>query len=107
MENQTPNNPIMDNQPMGGMPNMGMNQMNKENKGGMGGIIATIVIIALIILGGLYFWGKRMENQRVQENSEETAAVAEAMNTINIGTDDSLDTLEADIGATQTQDIGI
>lgn len=33
----------------------------EENKTSIGSIIATIIIIALIVLGGLYFWGKRIE----------------------------------------------
>jgi hypothetical protein len=39
----------------------------EENKTSIGSIIATIIIIALIVLGGLYFWGKRIEQaQSVQ-----------------------------------------
>lgn len=100
-QNQMPNNmPQMDvNNPI---PPQNNNNMD-TNKGGMGGIIATIVIIALIILGGLYFWGKRIDTQKqIQNNSEETAAVAEAMKTINVSGDDSLDAIESDLQGTNT-----
>lgn len=77
----------------------------KENSS-TGSIIATIIIIAILILGGLYFWGKRIETQRNTEkivsemlNIENTAAV-EASNIKNVSSDDSLDTIEADLGAT-------
>jgi ABC-type phosphate transport system auxiliary subunit len=36
-----------------------------EEKTSIGSIIATIIIIALIVLGGLYFWGKRIAQEQV------------------------------------------
>jgi uncharacterized protein YxeA len=38
-----------------------------EEKTSIGSIIATIIIIALIILGGLYFWGKRIEEAQTMQ----------------------------------------
>ena len=40
----------------------------KENKSSIGSIISIIVIIAVIVLGGLYFWGKRLEESKANEN---------------------------------------
>ena len=36
--------------------------MNDGNKSGVGPIIGVIIIIAVIVLGGLYFWGQRANN---------------------------------------------
>ncbi len=40
----------------------------EENKTSIGSIIATIIIIALIVLGGLYFWGKRIQEQQTAQS---------------------------------------
>jgi flagellar basal body-associated protein FliL len=40
----------------------------KENKSSVGSLIGTIIIIAIIILGGLYFWGKRIEENKAKAN---------------------------------------
>lgn len=52
-----------------------------ENKSSTGSTIAAIIIIGVIVLGGLYFWGKRIEEQRMVQSlvpaeiKTETAAV--------------------------------
>ena len=77
----------------------------QENKSSVGSIIGTIVIIAIIILGGLYFWGKRIEENKSKENlitnftpgTEETAGTN---TTNNIGASDELDAIDADLNAT-------
>jgi len=40
----------------------------QENKTSIGSVVATIIIIALIVLGGLYFWGKRIEQVQATQN---------------------------------------
>ena len=58
-----------------------------EEKTPIGSIIATIIIIALIVLGGLYFWGKRIEEvQSVQTFTAGTTTTTEVVqnNTDNI-----------------------
>jgi hypothetical protein len=40
----------------------------EQNKSSIGGTIATILIIAIIILGGLYFWGKRIEETKLKQS---------------------------------------
>ncbi len=48
--------------------------MDETKKTGMGSIIGTIIIIALIVLGGLYFWGKRLEEAKtIKQMTAETA----------------------------------
>ena len=49
-----------------------MDQPEQIKKPGIGSTVGTIIIIALIILGGLYFWGKRLEESKnvIQNNTD-------------------------------------
>lgn len=86
--------------------------MEEENKTGVGSIIGTIIIIAIIILGGLYFWGKRIEETKNLNSSltEQQSATTQTQNENNeanvikssVGSTDDLDTLEADLKNTST-----
>jgi len=85
----------------------------EENKSSIGGIIGTIVIIAIIILGALYFWGKRIEESR-NTQSLVTDTVQPAVETISeaaaiksIGSGDDLGSIEADLNNTNTENLGI
>lgn len=40
----------------------------EPQKSSIGGIIGTIIIISLIVLGGLYFWGKRIEESKAKQD---------------------------------------
>jgi len=71
----------------------------EEKKGGMGSMIGTIIIIAIIILGGLYFWGKRIQDSKInQELTSENAD--EVANIMSITREDDLNTIEADLNST-------
>lgn len=86
-----------------------------ENKSSIGGIVSTIIIIALIILGGLYFWGKQIEESRMQEDAlgtqtadeVNTQANADASDPNTVSSSDEVDALDADLGATNTNDLDI
>ena len=83
----------------------------EENKSSIGSIIGTIIIIAIIILGGLYFWGKRIEESKLKENlitgftpgtvDDNTASII-----TTISTGDDLDSIEADLNATNLDNLG-
>ena len=83
----------------------------EPKKSEVGPIVATILIIVIIILGGLYFWGKRIEteknNQALQSDNTniEMAASIEATRIETVSQDDSLDSLEAEISGTNTTNI--
>lgn len=59
--------------------------MGRESGGSAGPIIGVIIILAIIILGGLYFWGQRVgdeamtdkavESINMQSNSDAAAAI--------------------------------
>ena len=83
----------------------------EENKSSIGSIIGTIIIIAIIILGGLYLWGKRIEESKLKENlitgftpgtvDDNTASII-----TTISTGDDLDSIEADLNATNLDNLG-
>lgn len=85
------------------------------NKSSLGSIIGTIIIIAVIILGGLYFWGKRIDeakmNQELVSGQTETTVTEEdenlEANTIkSVTSSDELDSIEADLKATNLDGLG-
>lgn len=72
------------------------------------GIIGTVIIIALIILGGLYFWGKRIDTQKelntlMQQEQLSTQQVT-AIETVSAS--DEPATLQAELEATETTGLG-
>ena len=82
----------------------------EENKSSIGSIVGTIVIIALIILGGLYFWGKRIEESKTAQNlvgggSEPTADISEAATIKSMSSSDDLGSIEAELSSTNTTNL--
>ena len=81
----------------------------ENNQSSIGSIIGTIIIIALIILGGLYFWGKRIEEQKATQaamvgSAEQTIVVdnSEAMQIKKTSSADDLTSINADLQNTKT-----
>lgn len=77
-------------------------------KTSMSGIVGTIIIIALIILGGLYFWGKRINTQKEATAliNQEMQASQEASVIQSVSSNDDTASLEAELNATQTTNLG-
>lgn len=86
--------------------------MDQENKSSIGSIIGTIVIIAIIILGGLYFWGKRVEEAKIRQNlvtdttPQQTSTLSEAATIKSVTNSDDLDSIEADLNNTKLDNLG-
>ena len=86
----------------------------EENKSSIGSIVGTIIIIAVIIIGGLYFWGKRIEESKAKEDLIANQQVP-PINTLPIETGttsiktvsptDDLDSIEADLNNTNLNDL--
>jgi cytoskeletal protein RodZ len=84
-----------------------------ENHSSIGGVIGTIIIIALIILGGLYFWGKRIEENKAQQTLESmdlnqtapTNSNSEASAIESVGSTDDVTSIEADLQSTNTANL--
>ncbi len=79
----------------------------------MGSIFGTIIILALIILGALYFWGKRIEETKnaqsmVADNSQPAAVSndnSEAAMIKSTSQSDDLDSLKTDLENTNTTNL--
>lgn len=85
--------------------------METQNKSSIGGIIGTIIIIAVIILGGLYFWGKRIEEAKIKENLvsgnvNEDEQINEAAVIRSVNSSDDLNSIEADLNNTNLINLG-
>ncbi len=87
--------------------------MEQENKSSVGSIIGTIVIIAIIILGGLYFWGKRVEESKLRQNlvtdnsnNQQSVEMSEAATIKSISNSDDLNSIEADLNSTKFDNLG-
>ena len=84
----------------------------QENKSSIGSIIGTIIVIAIIILGGLYFWGKRIDEARLQkdlvsgENTQVEADENMEANTIkSVNSSDDYSSIEADLNSTNLDNL--
>ena len=82
--------------------------MGKEGGGSAGLIIGVIVILAIIILGGLYFWGQREGNDTTINDAtiNDATITDEALESINLqsGLDDTT-SIEADLDATDIENL--
>ena len=81
--------------------------MEPQNKSSIGSIIGTIIIIAIIILGGLYFWGKRIEESKLKQqlisDATETTQQTpqnESAGIQSISSSDDLNSIESDLNST-------
>jgi len=72
------------------------------------GIIGTVIIIALIILGGLYFWGKRINTQKEMNTliQQEQQSTQEATTIEAVSESDEASTIQAELEVTQTTGLG-
>ncbi|TSC70152.1 MAG: hypothetical protein CEO12_548 [Parcubacteria group bacterium Gr01-1014_46] len=106
-----PNNAPLNNMPV---DNVSVNN-SPENKSSIGSIIGTIIVIAIIILGGLYFWGKRIDEAKMTqdlvtgENADtvvnESNDNLEANSIKSVSGADDLNSIEADLKGTNTTNL--
>lgn len=55
----------------------------EKKEGSVGALIGSIIIVIIIVLGGLYFWGKALEKKNsapITPSSNETSLAPEGMN---------------------------
>lgn len=70
-----------------------------EQSKSYGAVVASIIIILVLIVGALYFWGRTLETKEAVAPVQQTAEVASDVQTAT-DTDDSVESLKADISAT-------
>lgn len=91
------------------MENFNMNQMppmqNQVEKKSMGPLIAVVLILALIIIGGLYFLKMRSSERYIAPptTTNQTDSVADSLS--QQGSSDDLDSIEADLNATNLDNL--
>ena len=88
---------------------MDSNNMNKE--GSAGPIIGTIIILAVVVLGGLYFWGQRnvTPTTDIYGNPVSPANSTTTVNTTTIDTQSNSDnptSIQNDLKSTNTDSLG-
>ena len=88
--------------------------MDETKKTGIGSTIGTIIIIALIVLGGLYFWGKRLEeskniNQITTETSQDNTVLTpeeqEVAGIKSMSASDDVTSIETDLKNTNLDNL--
>lgn len=84
----------------------------QQNKSSIGSIIGTIIIITVIILGGLYFWGKRVEEAKYKqkiisesESQTQTVEVNEATAIKSLSNGDDINAIQADLDKTNVNNL--
>jgi cytoskeletal protein RodZ len=66
-------------------------------------MIATIIILAVIILGGLYFWGQhRSAPAQTVPTTTATSDTSQTAAIENVSTADDTSSIEADLNTTNT-----
>lgn len=97
-ENQNINPPVIENKRM----------VTDPEPGSVGAMIGLFIILAVIILGGLYFLGQRMEMLKTTNTGNDqattTSEVADDLSSIQTqSSSDDTASIEADLNSTQTE----
>ncbi len=79
------------------MPNIG----DQKEKRSLGPLIAVLIILALIVVGGLYFLKERSSQNLYIPETQLEDSVVESLN--QQGASDDLDSIEADLKATDLE----
>jgi flagellar basal body-associated protein FliL len=75
----------------------------------IGPAIGIIIIIAVIVIGGLYFWGQRVSKQKAvptPENNSTTTIDQNIQNLQKQSSADDINSIEADLNATNLNQLG-
>lgn len=72
--------------------------INQGSEGSVGPMIGVIIILAVIVLGGLYFWGQRVDRSDNALNGDDTVAELEQIESQS--SSDEVSSIEADLEAT-------
>lgn len=74
----------------------------ENNENSTGPVIAIIIVLAVIILGGLYFWGERSKS--IDAGTE--AALDETASITAQSSSDEINSIEEDLTGTEIDSIG-
>jgi len=70
----------------------------------IGGLIGIIIIVAILVIGGLYFWGKQINDaQTAQEILDQPDPQTESLEAQ--GSSDDIESIENDLEATELENL--
>jgi hypothetical protein len=78
----------------------GDQNISRAHEGSVGPMIGIIIILAVIVLGGLYFWGQRTSEGVLEDN---TAAELEEIQSQSDS--DEISSIEADLQSTDIENL--
>lgn len=78
-------------------PNETNNTTVVHKEGSVGPVIGLIIILAVLLLGGLYFWGNRAELKDIDSDQDIEAQIE---NIETQGNSDDLNSIESDLNNT-------
>lgn len=86
------------------------NEMPEEHGNTVGPVVGTIVIVAVLVIGGLYYWGAQLNKQSAVDESltaeDITAAVDTSTEALGIqSTSDEVTAIEDDLDLTDLDDL--
>ncbi len=76
--------------------NNAMMQNEPQEGGSMGSLIGIILIIAIIVLGGIYFWGKNSAVSPADQNAT-IENIEEDLSATDVSVTDDLNAIDADL----------
>ena len=85
---------------------------NMKSEGSVGPVIATIIILAVVVLGGLYFWGQRNVGTTTDIYGNPVSSSTPSVTTVDtsaIDTQSSSDnpaSIQNDLKSTDTNNLG-
>lgn len=78
--------------------------MEPNNENSVGPVVAIIIVLAMIILGGLYFWGERTKDMNSAETTAEVDEITASISSQS--SSDDLTSIEEDLNNTNVLDLG-
>lgn len=92
------------------MPEEMMKEESPHQNSTLGPVVGTIIIVAVLVIGGLYYWGAQLNKQVAVDETvtgEQIAAEPDASTEAlgEQGTSDEVDAIEDDLNLTDLDDL--
>lgn len=87
------------------MDNMGTGPQTAERESRVGPIAGIIIVIAVLIIGGLYFWGAKLNEKTTEPNEVAEAPDTQAAALLEQSASDEISDIEKDLGTTNLENL--